>query len=71
MPFTREDFKYKNHLRMQFKISQKDFDKRFRFYKREFSNKNEKTLNELALSRSPNIWDKIKKLNCPPQKISS
>ena len=36
--------------------------------KKSFLKKNQKTLNELALSRSPNIWDKIKKLNCPPQK---
>ena len=44
------------------------FDKRFRYYKRQFAKSNQALLHKLAMEKSPNVWDQIKKLNCPPKR---
>ena len=46
------------------------FDKRFSNYKRQFAKSNQALLHKLAMEKSPNVWDQIKILNCPPKRPS-
>ena len=56
----------KTYLRSVFKKAQKNFDKRFRFHKRQHMKKNQNVFYQLAEDNSPNIWQHIKKLNNTP-----
>ena len=60
------DLPYKNKLRQIFKNSQTHFDKKFRFFKRQFKNKDLNDLEKLAYENSADIWAKLKKLGDPP-----
>ena len=60
------DLHYKNSLRQIFKNAQTHFDKKFRFFKRQFKNKDLNDLEKLAAEHSSDIWAKLKKLGDPP-----
>ena len=60
------DFQYKNNLRQVFKNAQSHFDKKFRYFKRQFTNKNINDLGKLVAENSAEIWAKLKKLGDPP-----
>ena len=57
---------HKKHLQQEFKAAQSLFDKKFRYCKRKYNDKNQNDLLNLATENDPNIWDKIRKLNSPP-----
>ena len=58
----------KTKFRQNFKTAQKQFDKKCRFFKRQHMNKNVSIMYDLAKNKSPNLWEKIKKLNSPPSR---
>ena len=66
--YSNKDLTLKNKLKSNFKTNQQMFDKRFRYYKRQFAKSNQALLHKLAMEKSPNVWDQIKKLNCPPKR---
>ena len=61
----KRQMKFKENLRLKFKMAQKIFDKRFRCLKRQYEGKNQRQLFDLAKEHSPDVWKKLKKLNCP------
>ena len=63
---SQGDHQIKKNLQSTFKKNQSHFDKKFRYYKRKFNDKNQNKLLELASENNPNIWEKIIRLNCPP-----
>ena len=62
------DLPTKKDLQKVFKNAQTHFDKKYRFFKRKFKDKNQKELLDLAAENNPNIWTKIKQLNSPPSR---
>ena len=62
----RADYLKKNEFRQLFKNAQTHFDKKFRYFKRQFQNKDQNELEKLAFENSPNVWAKLKRLNSPP-----
>ena len=60
------DLYHKNNLRQTFKNAQSNFDKKFRYFKRQFKNKDLNDLEKLASENSADIWAKLKKLGDPP-----
>ena len=60
------DFPVKNELRLVFKTVQKHFDKKFRYYQRQFKKSEYLELETSAKSRPADMWKKLKQLNNPP-----
>ena len=56
------------HVYFPFRKSCYVIDKKYRFFKRQHNNKNVSILYDLAKNKSPDLWEKIKKLNCPPSR---
>ena len=63
---TNADLYYKNDLRQTFKNAQSNFDRKFRYFKRQSKNKHLNDLEKLASENSADIWAKLKKLGDPP-----
>ena len=66
--YSVRDLPQKNNLKTICKTTQQSFDNRFRYFKRQYSKSNQEVLHKMAVAKSPNIWDQIKKLNCPPKR---
>jgi hypothetical protein len=60
------DFPMKNTLRLHFKTAQKNFDKKYRFFKRKNHKKEYCELEEYARTNPANMWAALKRLNNPP-----
>ena len=65
---NQTDRNRKSQLRDLFKRAQQTFDKKYRTFKRQHESKNISIIYDLAKNKSPNLWEHIKKLNCPPTK---
>ena len=52
-------------MRQTFKAAQQNFDKKFRFFKRQFKNKNINELQKLVNEKNSNVWTKLRKLGDP------
>ena len=68
MVTCHDNLPYKKYLQQEFKAAQTLFDKKFRYFKRKFRDKNQNDLLNLCTENDPNIWEKIKKLNSPPSR---
>ena len=53
-------------LRLDFKTAQKNFDKKYRFFKRQHHRKEYCELEENARTNPANMWAALKRLNNPP-----
>ena len=62
------DLQRKGHLKSIFSSARKQFDRRFRYFKRQHSKKEQEVLFKMASESSPEVWKEIKKLNCRPSK---
>ena len=60
------DFPRKNLLRLIFKNAQRDFDKKYRFYKRQHRKKENSELENNARTNPAAMWASLKRLNNPP-----
>ena len=67
---TAGDRQIKNHLLQLYREAQKNFDRKFRYYKRQESRKDLDELEHLVESggKSDEIWKKLSKLNTSPNK---
>ena len=61
-----QDFVLKNELRTLFKTTQKNFDKKFRYFQRQHRKTQYSNLEESAKSRPASMWEQLKKLDNPP-----
>ena len=60
------DFRYKNNLRTTFKLCQKTFDKKYRFYKRQHRKKEYSELETNARMDPTAMWAALRRLDNPP-----
>ena len=58
----------KKNLRNIFKEAQSLFDKKFRFYKKKFKNKEIEDLGKQAAEDPTSVWKKLKRLGATPAK---
>ena len=61
-----QDFVLKNELRTAFKTTQKNFDKKFRYFQRQHMKSQYSNLEESAKSRPASMWEQLKRLDNPP-----
>ena len=60
---SNADFRYKNYLRTNFKVAQKVFDKKYRYFKRQHHKKQYDELEINARTDPSAMWAALKKLN--------
>ena len=60
------DFVIKNELRANFKTTQKNFDKKFRYFQRQHRKNEYSNLETSAKSKPASMWEQLKRLDNPP-----
>ena len=63
---TAQDHGLKNELRISFKTIQKSFDKKFRYFQRQYKKTEYSNLETNAKSKPASMWEQLKRLDNPP-----